>query len=259
MSTVVAITGASAGIGRATAVRLARDGASLAICARRADRLETAADEIRQAGGQVVVVPGDVAIEADMTNLVARAIAQFGRLDVMICNAGFGVYGAVDQIDPAKVQRMVDVNFMGSYYAARAALPAFRRQRSGQLVFVSSIVGKRGVPFVGAYAATKFAQVGLAESMRAELRGHGIHVTVVYPISTRTEFSEVMQRTSGFATTSSGPKQDAGDVADAIARAIASPVPEVFPYRASRWLGIVNAVAPGFTDRLVQRWARKPI
>jgi short-subunit dehydrogenase len=97
----------------------------------------------------------------------------------------------------------------------------------------------------------------LAESLRAELRGTGIHVTLVYPISTRTEFFDVMTRSSGFATRAAGPQQNSGAVADAIARA--RPVAEVFPLRTSRLLGVINAVAPRFTDRLVQRWGRKPL
>ena len=259
MDRVVAITGASAGIGRATALRLAKAGARIVMCARRTDRLQDAVDEIRAAGGEAIALTADVTREADMTALVAGAVERFGRLDVMMCNAGFGVYGAVDQVAPSQVENMLAVNFTGTYLAARAALPVFRRQRSGHVIIVSSIVGKRGMPFMGAYAATKFAQVGLAESMRAELRGTGIHVTVVYPISTRTEFFDVMTAQSGFATRSRGPRQEASVVADAIARAIDDPVAEVFPYRLAGLLGIVNAMAPGLTDRLVQRWGRKPI
>src|SRR5438445_297858 len=191
---VVAITGASAGIGRATALRLARDGAALVVCARRADRLAAVAADIAAAGGQALPVAGDVTREEDMAQLVARAVDRFGRLDVMMCNAGFGVAGAIDDITPDQMQRLMDVNYTGTYHATRAALPVFRRQRSGHLIIVSSIVGKRGVPYMGAYAATKFAQVGLAECLRAEVAGTGIFVSVVYPVSTDTEFFEVMSR-----------------------------------------------------------------
>lgn len=201
----------------------------------------------------------DVTRETDMTSFVARAVERFGRLDVMICNAGFGIYGAIDQIEPVRMRQLVEVNYMGTYQAARVALPVFRDQRSGHLIIVSSIVGKRGIPFMAAYAATKFAQVGLAESLRAELRGTGIDVTVVCPISTRTEFFDVMTTSSGFATRAAGPQQDVDTVADSIARAIARPVAEVFPFRMARLLGVINAVAPRFTDRLVQRWGRKPL
>ena len=125
---------------------------------------------------------------------------------------------------------------------------------------VSSIVGKRGVPFMGAYSATKFAQVGLAECLRSELRGSGIHVSVVYPVSTETEFFDVMSRETGTTVTRAhGPRQRVEQVAEAIARAIRRPVPEVYPHATSRALVILNALAPGFTDGVVKRFGRKPV
>ena len=257
---VVAITGASAGIGRATALRLARDGAAIVACARRADRLESLAADIEAAGGQALPVVADVTIERDMQDLVARAVERFGRLDVMVCNAGFAVYGAIDDITPAQMHKLVDINYFGTYYATRAALPVFRRQRRGHVVIISSIAGKRGVPFMGAYSATKFAQVGLAECLRAEVAGSDIHVSVVYPVSTDTEFKEVMRRETGTDISQSvGPKQTAEQVADAIARAIAHPIPEVYPYMKARGLVLLNALAPGFCDRLVKKYGRQPI
>src|SRR5712692_11045719 len=112
---VVAITGASAGIGRATAYRLARDGAAVAICARRADRLEAVAAEIVAAGGQALPIVADVTREADMDRFVAQTVERFARLDVMMCNAGFGVAGAIDDIPPDRMQRLMDVNYTGTY------------------------------------------------------------------------------------------------------------------------------------------------
>jgi NADP-dependent 3-hydroxy acid dehydrogenase YdfG len=256
---VVAITGASAGIGRATALRLARDGASVAICARRQDRLEIVAAEIVKAGGSALPVVADVTSDVDMQAFVAQTIAAFGTLDVMMCNAGFGLYGTIDTIDPDRMRTLMDVNYFGTYHASRAALPVFRRQQSGHLIIVSSIVGRRGVPFMGAYSATKFAQVGLAECLRAELVDSPIHLSVVYPISTDTEFFEVMTARSGFGTRADGPKQSADVVAEAIAWALERPSPEIYPFRLAKGLAILNVVAPGFTDRLVRRWGRKPI
>ena len=257
---VVAITGASAGIGRATALRLARDGAAVAICARTADRLDAVVAEIRQAGGRVLAVPADVTTPADMTRFVDATIAEFGRLDVMMCNAGFGLYGELDQVTAEQMQQVMDVNFHGTFHAAHAALPHFRRQGSGHLVVTSSIVGRRGIPFMGPYAATKFAQVGLAECLRAELHGTGIHVSVVYPISTETEFHSTMSKHSGFATTrAAGPRQSPDVVANAIARAIRKPVPEVYPYRLSKGLAVLATLAPGFCDWLTNRWRREPV
>ena len=202
----------------------------------------------------------DVAIESDMDRFVASAVDRFGRLDVMMCNAGFGIYGAIDDISADQMKKLMDVNYFGTFYAARAALGVFRRQRRGHIVIVSSIVGKRGVPYMGAYSATKFAQVGLAECLRAECAGSSIHVSVVYPISTPTEFVEVMIRETGSDVSRSlGPGQSVDEVAEAVARAIERPVPEIYPYFKSRGLVLLNALAPGLTDRVVQRFGRKPI
>jgi len=254
---VIAITGASAGIGRAAALRLARDGDALVVSARRADRLDALAAEITKAGGTALPVVADVTREEDMKTLVARATERFTHLDVMICNAGFGVAGTIEETTPAQMQRLIDVNYLGTYYAARAALPVFRRQGWGHLIFVSSIVGKRGVPFMGGYAATKFAQVGLAECLRSELAGTRIRVSVVFPISTDTEFFDVMSRESGAITRRHGPRQTVGEVAEAIARAIAHPKPEVYPYRRSRALAWMNTISPLLCDRLVKKFGRR--
>jgi uncharacterized protein len=260
MTRVIAITGASAGIGRATALRLARDGAAVAICARRTDRLEAVAAEIVAAGGRALPFAADVTCPGAMDAFVAGTVQQFGRLDVMICNAGFGIAGAIDDVAPEQMHKLIDVNYNGTYHAIRAALPLFRRQRSGHVIFVSSIVGKRGVPYMGAYSATKFAQVGLAECLRSELVGTNIHVSVVYPVSTETEFFEVMSRETGTEVTRAmGPRQSAEAVAEAIARAIARPVPEIYPHAKSRALVVLNAIAPGLTDRVVKRFGRKPV
>jgi short-subunit dehydrogenase len=258
MRRVIAITGASAGIGRATAIRLARDGASVAICARRRDRLEAVADEIVRAGGTALPIVADVTRDGEMQAFVDQTISHWGQLDIMMCNAGYGLYGPIEKIAPDRMQAIMDVNYLGTYNAARAALPVFRRQRRGHLIIVSSIVGKRGVPYTGAYCATKFAQVGLAECLRAELVDSGIHVSVVYPVSTDTEFFGVMIKRSGFATRARGPRQSAEQVADAIARAIERPAPEVYPLRKARALALLAAIAPGFCDRIVKRWGRTP-
>ncbi|HUR34546.1 MAG TPA: SDR family NAD(P)-dependent oxidoreductase [Vicinamibacterales bacterium] len=259
MDKVVAITGASAGIGRATALRLARDGATIAICARRLDRLERVADDIRRAGGRALALAADVTSMADMDAFVDAAVRQFGRLDVMMCNAGYGLYGEIDRVTSAQMHEIMDVNFFGTFQAARAALRVFRTQGSGHTIVISSIVGRRGIPFMAPYSATKFAQVGLAECLRAEARGSGLHVSVVYPISTETEFFGVMTKHSGFATRAQGPRQSPDVVANAIAAVIRRPAPEVYPHRMSKGLAVLSAIAPGFCDVLVRRWRREPI
>lgn len=253
----VAITGASAGIGAACAEALARERAAVALSARRTDRLGEIAARVAAAGGRAEIVPGDVTRRADMDALVTRAMSAFGRLDAIVCNAGIGFHGAIDDTPEDVMRRLMDVNFMGTFNAIEAALPVFRRQGSGHILIVSSIVGKRGIGFTSAYSATKAAQVGLAEGLRAELHGTGIHVSVIIPVSTRTEFHDAMKRDFGHAVSGLGPKQDAADVARSVAACLQRPRAEVYPHAMSRGLVILNAIAPGLTDRLVQKYGRR--
>jgi NAD(P)-dependent dehydrogenase (short-subunit alcohol dehydrogenase family) len=254
---VAAITGGSSGIGLACATHLAREGVAVVLGARRVSLLEATAQQIREAGGRAAAVQMDVTREADVEALVGMATREFGRLDIMICNAGFGFYGPIDETPPDVMQRMMDVNYMGTFHGARAALPIFRRQNSGHLLFMSSIVGRRGVPLMGGYTATKAAQAGLAESLRSEFAGSPIHVTCVYPISTPTEFIDAMARDFGHRISGIGPKQSADDVARAIVRCVKRPKPELYPKPISRGLTVLNALAPGFTDWFVRRYSRQ--
>jgi short-subunit dehydrogenase len=242
---VAAITGASSGIGLACAKALAREGVAVVLGARRRDRLDVAA------------LAMDVAAEADNRRLVAEAQERFGRLDIMICNAGFGYYGTLEETPPDIMRRMMDVNYLGTFLGARAAVPLFRAQQSGHLIFVSSIVGRRGIPFMGGYSATKAAQAALAESLRSEFAGTAIHVSCVYPISTRTEFHDAMTRDYGHSVSGLGPKQSVDAVARAVIACVRRPRPEVYPHTPSRALALINIVAPAFTDRLVRRYGRR--
>jgi short-subunit dehydrogenase len=254
---VAAITGASSGIGLAVAEHLAREGVAVVLGARRTDRLAQAVDRIRSGGGKAEAVTMDVASEADVVRLVARAKEAFGRFDIMVCNAGFGYYGPADETPSEIMRRMMDVNFMGTFYGTRAALPIFRAQGHGHLVFVSSIVGRRGIPFMSGYSATKSAQAAFAESLRSEFVGTGIHISAVFPVSTATEFKQAIARDFGHEVSGLGPKQSVDQVAAAIVRCLESPRAEVYPHAKSRALAILNAVAPAFTDSLVRRYGRR--
>jgi short-subunit dehydrogenase len=253
---VAAITGASSGIGRACADLLAREGVAVVLGARRTDRLDQAVRTIEAAGGRAAAVTMDVARAEDAERLVGTATATFGRLDIMICNAGFGYYGTLEETPPEIMQRLMNVNFMGTFLCARAAMPVFRAQGSGHLIFVSSIVGRRGIPLMGGYSASKAAQAVLAESLRSEFAGTSIHVSCVFPISTRTEYRDAMARDFGHHISGLGPKQSAETVARSIVDCIRHPRVEVFPHRKSRALAIATAVAPALTDRIVKRYGR---
>jgi short-subunit dehydrogenase len=254
---VAVITGASSGIGLACARALAREGVAVVLGARRADRLDEAAGRIRQDGGRAEALTMDVTVEADVQRLLERAQSAFGARDIVICNAGFGYYGTVEDTPPEIMRRMMDVNFIGTYHGARAALPIFRRQGRGHLLFISSIVGRRGIPLMSGYSATKAAQAGFAESLRSEFSGTGIHVSAVFPVSTDTEFRSAMTRDYGYSVSGLGPKQPVELVAAAIVACIKRPRAEVYPHAKSRALAVLNIVAPGVADRLVQKYGRR--
>ncbi len=254
---VAVVTGASSGIGLASAQHLAREGVAVVLGARRKERLDEAVRDIRGAGGRAESAVIDVTSEGDVKRLVQHGVDVFGRVDIMICNAGFGYYGTVEDTPVDIMRRMMDVNFMGTFYGARAALPLFRARNSGHLIIVSSIVGQRGIAQMSGYSATKAAQVGFAESLRSEFSGTAIAVSVVFPVSTETEFRSAMRRDFGHSVTGLGPKQSVDDVARAIVACVRKPKPEVYPHGKSRALTIVNAVAPGLTDKVVRRYGRR--
>ena len=256
---VALVSGASAGIGAATAAALVEKGCAVTLMARRRDRLDALADRLRSAGGRVHVVVGDVTADDDVARAVAETVATFGNLDIVIANAGAGFHGSLLDTSPDAMARLLDLNYMGTFLLARAALPHLLRARRASLIIVSSIVGRRGLGWGSAYSATKFAQVGLAESLRVELAGTPVRVGVVFPVSTDTEFREAMAREQGFAIEGSGPRQSAAHVARAIVRGIESGRPEIYPHAASKLLSIVSAAFPGLADRIVRRYGRKPI
>jgi NADP-dependent 3-hydroxy acid dehydrogenase YdfG len=254
---VVAITGASAGIGWASALAFARAGSRLALAARRVERLEALAAEVRALGSEALVMRVDVADAADVHRFVEATVERFGRLDVMVNNAGYGVRGRVEETPVEDYRRLMEVNFLGTVHGCREALPIMRRQGRGVIINVSSIVGHRALAGGGAYAATKAAQISLTESLRLELRGTAIAACSVHPVATETEFAEVAaQASAGRPGEPLGPTQSAEAVARAIVACARRPRPEVYPYRASRALVWLNALAPGLMDRLAARASR---
>jgi len=256
---VVAVTGASAGIGRECALAFAREGARVAVSARRTDLLEAVAEAVRAMGCEAWIMSADVGDPDQVRRFVEGAVARFGRLDVLVNNAGYGVRGRVEDTPIASYRRLMDVNYIGTVAGCQAALPVMRRQKSGVIINVSSIVGHRALPTGAAYAATKAAQISLTEALRVELAGSGVAACSVHPIGTQTEFGEVADRESGTSTLGGplGPQQSALDVARAIVRCAKRPRPEVFPYPASRVLVGLNAVAPGFVDWWAARAAKR--
>lgn len=190
--TVAAITGASAGIGAASARALAAEGVSLVLGARRTARLEELASEL---GDGVAIVEMDVRKPENSSRLVAEAYERFGRLDALVANAGIGAYGGIMDLSDEQLREMMDTNIAGTVWPIRAAVPGFIEAGEGDIVIVASVAGLRGAADEAVYAATKFAQVGLAGALDRELRGHGIRVTTLSPGGTATEFAMGAGRT----------------------------------------------------------------
>ena len=185
---VVAITGASAGIGAATARALVEAGANVALSGRRKERLDALADELGQ--DRVVAVAGDVRDAEHNEALVQGAVARWGRLDTVVANAGIGAYGGILDLSDEQLREMVDTNYLGTVWTVRAAVRHMRAQGDGgDIVILSSVAGFRGGADEAVYAGTKHAQVGLGGSLDRELRHEGIRVTLVCPAGTSTEFA----------------------------------------------------------------------
>jgi NADP-dependent 3-hydroxy acid dehydrogenase YdfG len=188
---VVAITGASGGIGEATALLLAERGAKVVLGARRADRIEALAARIADAGGEAACARTDVTRRADLSGLVALAGERYGRLDVFINNAGIGPISRFDDLRVDDWEQMIDVNVKGALYGIAAALPVFRHQRSGQFINILSTAGLQITPLMSVYAGTKNAVRTISEGLRQEA-GPDLRVTVISPGFIHTDFAESM-------------------------------------------------------------------
>jgi len=255
---VVIITGASAGIGRALAQELAPQGAKLALAARRLDRLEELKGKL---AGDHLILPTDVSKEEDCRRLVDLTIEKFGRIDTLVCNAGYGFLSPVAQTTREQLQQIFRTNVLGTTDCIYFATPHMLKQDvrdgfRGQVMIVSSVVARRGLPFFGAYSATKAAQLSLGEAMRVELLPDKIAVTTIHPAGTDTEFGDVSANLSDGKRprrVSGEPRQSAQLVAQKMIRAIQRPKPEVWPFRPARWVFGLGAMVPGFADRVLNK------
>jgi NAD(P)-dependent dehydrogenase (short-subunit alcohol dehydrogenase family) len=175
------VTGASSGIGRDIALAFAAMGARIALLARRKTLLDDIAGQIRADGGDALTLSADVAKPADMREAVRLTLAEFGHIDILVNSAGVLEAAPVETMDPAALERMLAVNLFGTLHAMQAALPSMRKAGSGHIVNISSLAGRRGMPPLGGYCATKFAVVGLTEALRVELYGTGVKLSLVMP------------------------------------------------------------------------------
>ena len=254
---VAVITGASSGIGRATAVALAREGVRVILGARRTDRLQEAVETIQGAGGTARALRTDVTHPEEVKRLVGEAVGAFSRLDLLVNNAGLGYFGCLESMPAEEIRHLFEVNLMGTIYGIQAAVPVMRSQRSGHIINISSVLGKRATPGSAVYSATKFAQVALSESLRLELADAGIHVSIICPVSTTTEFFTTAAARSPMKQDPAGPIYSAEQVAEVIVRCARRPRAEVMVYPPARLMVVLNAVWPGLMDRVLAAYWKK--
>lgn len=186
---VAVVTGASSGIGEATAAALAAQGASVAVSARRKDRLDALVSRIRDAGGKAQAFAADVADEAEANNLIKEARAAFGRLDILVNNAGVMLLGPINNADTEDWRRMMQTNVLGLMYATHAALPLMKAQGGGHIVNISSVAGRTARAGAGVYNASKWGVGAFSESLRQEVYKDHIRVTIIEPGAVATELT----------------------------------------------------------------------
>jgi short-subunit dehydrogenase len=252
---LVLLTGASSGIGRHAAIAFAGAGARVVGLARRTEALESVAREIGDSS-RFVAIQADVADEGSMARATSRISTEFGTPDIVVANAGVGLDALFTKTTDEALLKVFDVNVFGLVRTVRPFVDPMVERGSGRILLISSIVGKRGIPYYSAYSASKFALHGMAEALRAELWGSGVTVGLVCPGSTETEFQENALR--------NGPKQrrvrprrhSAESVARVIVRMAGSRRREVVIGVETKALALASRLAPGLVDRMLARMLR---
>ena len=249
---VALVTGASSGIGEATVLELASRGASVVAAARSVEKLEDLARRTAPSG--VLVVEADVADRDSVEAMVGLTVEKFGRLDVLVNNAGLGLSGRVAELRPEDLRYVFEVNTIGPLNCLQAALP--HMGSGGRIINVSSVVGLRAIPKVGGYCSTKFALNALSDSLRVEVAERGISVTSVYPGTTRTSFRDNSRRTKdekrGWRPKGVTPEK----VAKRIAAAAEKGPRDVYVTASDRLFVAGVTLFPGLTDRVLRAWAK---
>lgn len=259
---VMAITGASSGIGEALAIRAAVDGFNLVLAARNMQNLELVAEKCRSLGADVLSVQADVSIEAECENLIEKAIAKFGQLDVLINNAGISMRAIFNDTSIDVIKKVMDINFWGTVYCTKFALPHLLKTK-GSVVGVSSIAGYKGLPGRTGYSASKFAMHGFLEALRIENRNTGLHVLIACPGYTASNIRNTALSKDGSAQTETpldeSKLMQPDEVADHILVAIAKKKKYLvltFQGKMAVWL---NKFWSSLTDKLVYNKIRKEV
>jgi NADP-dependent 3-hydroxy acid dehydrogenase YdfG len=187
---VALVTGASSGIGEGTAIALAEAGATVAVSARRADRLGELVRRIERAGGKALALAGDMTKEADAIGAVEETVRKLGRIDILINSAGVMQAGGIENVDLDEYRRVFDINLFATLYTCKAAVPHMLKQGAGDIITISSLAGRKGGPQTNAYSASKHAVNSMTDAMRQELGGRNIRVCTLMPGATATEVGD---------------------------------------------------------------------
>jgi short-subunit dehydrogenase len=255
--TVVVITGASSGIGKATAIEFAKRGANLVLAARREFGLEKTAHECESHGVTAVVVPTDVSDEEAVQELADRAMLEFGHIDIWINNAGVYMMGEVKDTPVESMRRLFDINFFGMVHGCKAVLPYMMKRGRGQIINTGSQAGKMAYCEAGTYCASKFAITAFTDALRQELGGTGVDVSLVMPNSTDTPLFHYTANYAGRVVKPMEPISAAKDVAGVFIRVAANRERESYVTAFPRVLAALHTVAPGMHDRIVARQVEK--
>lgn len=250
---VVVITGASSGVGRETARRFARRGASVVVAARNEEALEATAVEVREGGGTPLVVRTDVAEWRDVEALAAAARDHFGRIDVWVNNASVSGFGEIAIVPVEAIERMIQVDLLGQVYGVKAVLPIMRAQGSGTIIGIGSVLGLRAVPLHVAYCVSKFGTTALYEGLRMEERRarSGVRITTILPSALDTPFYDVAPSWLGRRPAAIPPVYQPATVADAIVFAADHPRRQIVVGGAGAILAGLQRISPPLTDRVL--------
>ncbi len=254
---VVLITGASSGIGKAVGIEFAKLGANLVLIARKNDKLEKTADELKKFGTSVLVCQCDVSKKDQVKHMTSMVLEKFGTVDVLINNAGFAIYGTVGDLNIEEIESQMNTNYFGMVYCTKNFLPLMLKRKSGHIVNVASVAASFGLPGIASYCASKFAMLGFSEGLKHELKNTGVGITVVSPIMVRTSFFDhssfkKMPKPSPFSL-------DPKTVAKTIVRAANSPRLEIMSPFAIRGIVWIKNTFPYIINPVVGKFFKKQL
>ena len=254
---VIVITGASSGIGRATALRLAGKGAKVVVSARRDEALDTLVEEIKSSGGEATPIAADVSIYSDVEALAQGALAAYGRIDTWVNNAGVLLVGEFEKTDLNEARRLFDVNYWGELYGCKVVLPIMRRQGGGTIVNVTSMTATRPLPLMSVYSSSKAAINGLSDAIRTEIKGSGINLSVVMPASIDTPLYQHARTKEGVSPRPAPPIYPPSEVARAIEMCATSSKRNVIAGPAGVAFHVGNFFMPAVLDKALAAVGRK--